>query len=723
MQLDALVKPRSVAIVGATDRPSPARTIIESLGAIGFTGPIYPVNPKYPTVLNLTCYPSLTELPEAPDVVVFSIRNPLIPEQVRLAVKRGARAAVIYDSGFAELGEDGARLQAEIAGMCREAGMPVCGPNCMGILNPPGRVTTYKQTVMNTTGLAGNVGIISQSGSVCIAMLSDLRRFGISLSVSAGNEAVTRTVDYLEYLIDDPATKAIATFTETVREPERYVAALDRAADVGKPIVVLKVGRTERTQRAITSHTGGLAGSTRVFSEVLRAHRAIEVNDLDEMTEVLAVCQGERWPRGRGISVITGSGGLAELILDNATAVGLDLPPLSAAERTEAESVIGRITGDGNPFDAWGNGNYAVNLPHAMSVVDKSERIGAIVYCADSSNEGHLGHPGRVLENVKLVADAAKSSSKPYYLMSSRPGLMNAQQVKALRDAGLVQIGGTRQGLGAIDRVGRYMMGQKPERVPAGARSELAALLAAQPDRRTINEFDSKRLLSSYGMPITREHRVETLAEAKNAARAIGFPVVLKAVSDEIPHKTELGLVAVGLKNEEDLTRAFARLDERMAKIEPRPRDAAFLVQELVADGVEVFAGISRDPDFGLSMAFGLGGTAIEVTRDFALRMLPLRDGDAEAMIAETRAAAMLGSIRGRPAADVKSLVACLHALSDFAHDNADRLAEVDLNPIKALPEGRGCVVVDALIVTIAFSGEVDAGSPQKTRQTQESSK
>jgi acyl-CoA synthetase (NDP forming) len=700
MQLDALVKPRSVAIVGATDRPSPARTIIESLGAIGFTGPIYPVNPKYPTVLNLTCYPSLTELPEAPDVVVFSIRNPLIPEQVRLAVKRGARAAVIYDSGFAELGEDGARLQAEIAGMCREAGMPVCGPNCMGILNPPGRVTTYKQTVMNTTGLAGNVGVISQSGSVCIAMLSDLRRFGISLSVSAGNEAVTRTVDYLEYLIDDPATKAIATFTETVREPERYVAALDRAADVGKPIVVLKVGRTERTQRAITSHTGGLAGSTRVFSEVLRAHRAIEVNDLDEMTEVLAVCQGERWPRGRGISVITGSGGLAELILDNATAVGLDLPPLTAAERMEAESVIGRITGDGNPFDAWGNGNYAVNLPHAMSVVDKSDRIGAIVYCADTSNEGHLGHPGRVLENVKLVADAAKHSSKPYYLMSSRPGLMNAQQVKALRDAGLVQIGGTRQGLGAIDRVGRYMMGQTPARVPARARSELAELLAAQSDRRTINEFDSKRLLSSYGLPITRERRVETLDDAKSAAREIGFPVVLKAVSDEIPHKTELGLVAVGLKNEEDLTRAFARLDERMAKIEPRPRDAAFLVQELVADGIEVFAGISRDPDFGLSMAFGLGGTAIEVTRDFALRMLPLRDGDAEAMIAETRAAAMLGSIRGGPAADVKSLIACLHALSDFAHDNADRIAEVDLNPIKALPEGRGCVVVDALIVT-----------------------
>src|SRR6202051_3150896 len=197
MQLDPLVKPRSVAIVGATDRGGPGRAVMESLGAIGFTGPIYPVNPKYPTVLNHVCYPSLTDLPEAPDVVVFSIRNPLIPEQVRLAIRRGARAAVIYDSGFAELGADGARLQDEIAGLCREAGMPVCGPNCMGILNPTGRVTTCKQTFMKPEELAGNVGFVSQSGSVCIAVLSDLRRFGISLSVSAGNEAVTRTVDYI----------------------------------------------------------------------------------------------------------------------------------------------------------------------------------------------------------------------------------------------------------------------------------------------------------------------------------------------------------------------------------------------------------------------------------------------------------------------------------------------------------------------------------------------
>ena len=345
-------------------------------------------------------------------MVVFSIRNPLIPEQVRLAVKRGARAAVIYDSGFAELGEDGARLQAEIAGLCREAGMAVCGPNCMGILNPTARVTTYKQSVMKTEGLAGNVGLISQSGSVCIAMLSDLRRFGISLSVSSGNEAVTRTVDYLEYLIDDPATKVIATFTETVREPERYVAALDRAAAVGKPVVVLKVGKHRaHAARHHQPHRRTGRRVPRVLRGAARAprHRGQRPRRDDRGAGGLPGHALAARPRHFGHHRLRRAGRDDPRQRDRR---GLDLPPLSPTERAEAESVIGRITGDGNPFDAWGNGNYAVNLPHAMSVVDKSEHIDAIVYCADTSNEGHLGDPARVLENVKMLAKRRPESEQ-----------------------------------------------------------------------------------------------------------------------------------------------------------------------------------------------------------------------------------------------------------------------------------------------------------------------
>jgi succinyl-CoA synthetase beta subunit len=247
--------------------------------------------------------------------------------------------------------------------------------------------------------------------------------------------------------------------------------------------------------------------------------------------------------------------------------------------------------------------------------------------------------------------------------------------------------------------MGRWSLRLKPVHTSAAPPQPRLADALNQ-GRRTINEFDAKRLLSAYGIPVTQEQRVATEADALAAARALGYPAVLKIVSDAVAHKTELGLVAVNLKDDAELTRAYAQLNERLEKLDPRPADAAFLVQEFVADGIEVFAGVSRDPDFGLSLAFGMGGVAIEVVRDFALRMLPLRDGDAEAMIAETRGAALFGAVRGRPASDVKSLAACLYALADFAWHHAASIAEIDLNPIKVLPENRGCVVVDALIVT-----------------------
>ena len=321
-----------------------------------------------------------------------------------------------------------------------------------------------------------------------------------------------------------------------------------------------------------------------------------------------------------------------------------------------------------------------------------------MVYCNDTSDDPFIGHPGRVLENVAMLTTAARASKKPYYLLSTRSGVMNRKQIEGMRQAGLVVIGGTQQGLGALDRVGRWAHGLKPVRASA-AQPQTRLVDYLQGGRRTINEFDAKRLLAAHGIAVARERRVETPTEAAKAAQALGYPVVLKALSDSIAHKTELGLVAINLKNEEELIAAFARLSAQVESVAPRPTDCTWLVQEFVADGVEVFAGVSRDPDFGLSLAFGMGGIVIEVIRDFALRMLPLREGDAEAMIAETRGAALLGAIRGGKEADVQSLAACLYALADFAWHNSADVAEIDLNPIKVLPQGRGAIVVDALIV------------------------
>jgi acyl-CoA synthetase (NDP forming) len=697
MQLEAVLRPRSIAILGASERPSIGRALMESATTLGYAGRIYPINPKYTDLLGRPCYPSMRELPEKPDVVALCVSYTRIVESFRTVADKGAGAAVIYDGGFAERGDEGRRRQAELVGMCREAGIALCGPNCMGVLNPHDRSSVYMQEVRDPAGLAGNVALVSQSGSVCIGMLADIRRFGYSHVVSSGNEAVVSTAQYIDALIDDPDTKVIATFTEWIADPERYVAALDRAAGAGKPVVVLKVGRQERTRRAIGTHTGGLAGESAVFSAMLRAHRAIEVSDMDELTEVLAVCQGQRWPRGRRLAVITASGGQAELILDVATAAGLELPPLAPEGRKEIERVIGPVTGDGNPLDAWGNGDYETNMPHALATL-AGAAFDAIAFCSDSFDDAPMGRADRALGYSRLLVAAAARSGTPHYQMNMRPGVMRREQVRFLAEHGIATIGGTRQGLSAIDHLARWAEPSPPARRPTPLEGAGVASLLEGRTRATIHEFDAKRILAQHGVPVVREHLVRTVGEARKAAHDLGYPVVLKVVADDLPHRSDLGLVIVGI-GEAALDAAWATLERRLREAAPQVSTAGFLVQQMVPGGVEVFAGVKRDAAFGHFLAFGVGGVAVEVLRDFALRQLPLRVGDAEAMVRGIRGAALLGPVRGQPAADVASLVSCLEALGDFAWADRADIAEIDLNPIKVLPAGRGAVVLDALIV------------------------
>ena len=698
MSLDRLLRPRSIAILGASERPSVGRTLVEALDGIGFRGEIYPVNPRYERLLGRRCYPSVTELPRDVDVLAFAVNHARVLEHMRPAADRGIGAAVIFDGGFAEADAEGRARQEAIAAICREASMTLCGPNCMGVISPHVPSLVYIQAVHDPTRLAGNVGMISQSGSICIGLLTDCRRFGWSQVISSGNEAVVAAVDFLEYLVDDAQTRVIAMFLESVRQPERFVAALDRAADRGKPVVVLKVGRSDRTRRAITSHTGGLAGEARVFSSMLRAHRAIEVADMDEMTEVIAACQADRWPRGRRVAVMTASGGQAELILDLAGAANLQLPPLSPDSRAEVERVIGRITGDGNPLDAWGNGDFTTNFPHGLRVLGGDPGYDAIAFCSDGFDDQPMGSPARALDYAKTVAEGARQSAKPFYMMTMRSGVFRRDVVELLRQQGIAVVGGTRAGLGAVDRLARWSEPLAPARPARGADGAIKALQTGRA-RPTIHEHDAKRVLAAMGASIVREQLVASLDGARDAAKSLGYPVVLKVVSDAVPHRSDVGLVAVGLRDESELRAAWDRLTRKVDELGRRNDVAGFLIQEMAHGILEVFAGVSRDPDFGLVLAFGTGGVLIEALDDVALRPLPLRVGDAEAMIAETRAATLLGGFRGRPPGDVEALTRALEAIGDFAWAECLNLAELDVNPIVVRERGAGCVVVDALIV------------------------
>ena len=695
LDLDPLFAPRSVAVMGASPRPSVGRYIVETLQNFGYAGQIYPVNPNYDEVAGVACFDDLGDLPASPDIVVFCVSPARTMEGFRKLPDAGAGAAVIFGGGYGEAGDEGRAMQREMVGLCKEAGIALCGPNCMGVISPHARSATYLQIGTNRESLAGNVGLISQSGSICISMLSDVSRFGYSLVASTGNEAVVSAAAVMEYMIDLPETKVIACFTETIAEPERYVAALDKAADAGKPVVVLKVGKTKRTKDAIATHTGGMAGDDRVFSEILRAHRAIEVAEFDELIEVLAACQGRVWPRGRRLSVVTSSGGAAELMLDIGETAGLALPPLPKAEFEAARDFIGDFAGDGNPLDAWGNGNFRENMPYALNIVGKTESTDAVLLCYDNDDSAPMGNVADYLARVDIIETASRDSNKPHYQLTLRPGLRIAEQIERFRALGIPPLVGVRQGLGAIDKLARWNQKLFPARAPQALPVNLLDSMSLS-GRATVHEHDCKRLMSAVGLAVTREQAARDVETAVAAAESIGLPVVMKALSDDIPHKSEHGLVVVGVDNVDDVRKVWSDLQERLSKVNT---EADILIQEMVAEGVEVFAGVAHHPGFGHVLAFGLGGVEIELDPDFSLRKLPLRAGDAEAMIGEIRGAARLGAHRGRAACDVASLAACLYAISDLIAAAGGQIRELDLNPIKVMPAGSGCVIVDALIV------------------------
>ena len=326
----------------------------------------------------------------------------------------------------------------------------------MGMLNPIERNSTYLQEIRDPEPLAGNVGIVSQSGGLCVSLLTDVSRFGFSHLVSCGNEAVLDAGDFLEYLIEDPHTTVIGCFIETVRRPERFAAALDHASARNKPVVALKVGRTARARYAVTTHTAGAAGDSAAFSDMLRTHRAIEVADLAEFTEVLAACQGTPRPSGRRLGVITSSDGLAEMILDIAAANDLEVPPLPPDLRADMDRLAGYITGDGNPLDAWGNGTFVPNLDHALAALQASPDHDAVVFLRDNSDGQPMDQPETALNYLQQFARAAGASDKPHYLLHTRARHIDPGHVACLRGAGIAIITGIREGLGAIDRLARW---------------------------------------------------------------------------------------------------------------------------------------------------------------------------------------------------------------------------------------------------------------------------
>lgn len=701
--LAPLLNPRAIAVVGASERPGSAgRLVLENLRNLGYRGTVYAVHPNYKKVLGYSCYPDLKSLPGPVDSVAVLLAAEKVLSTLETAVETGARAAWVLASGFAEAGPEGEACQADLARFAGETGLMVCGPNCIGVTNLVDRVATYSAALSPATQ-AGGVSAVVQSGAICLG-LANAARFGFRYLISSGNEAVLDSADYIGYLTNDPRTQVIIAFLEGIRDPQKFVAAAQAAAEASKPILLVKVGRSETARRAVQAHTGSLAGCDAVFDAVLHQLGVMRLGTLDELVEAAELFLTCPLPAGEGVGLLSLSGGHIGLVADLAQDLGLTFPAFSAEAQQALTDILPAYSPIANPLDAWGSGDLERIYPPCVKVVSRQEDIHLLAVSRDTPPQVASREVEQSLSVAKAAVQAAQETGKPVLVFSNLSTTFQQEVKQVLDEGGVPYLQGTRETLRAIQTFVRYASFRRRlgKQTPAGCPSP-----AGLPDwrrklqgmRGSLSEVEGRRLLAAYGIPGPREAMVATAEEAVEAAQRIGYPLVLKILSPDIQHKTEIGGVRVGLEDEVAVVTAFREVMAAARLHHPQARLEGALVQEMIpADAVEVILGVLQDPDFGPVIVFGSGGILVELLRDSSLRLPPLSHKEALEMIHETRGGRLLQGFRGRPPADIDALAGALVRVSQLAVDLGDVVAALEVNPLMVLPRGQGVRAVDALV-------------------------
>ncbi len=716
IDLRPLFAPRSVAVIGASPRSWIAATVRDNLRVMDSATRCHFVNPKYDELHGQPCYPSLEALPERPDIAVVAI-NPLRAATVTAAAAAaGVPAVIIPGGGVVEGGAAAEAMQAEVARIARDHGLALVGPNCMGVIDLTANTATYIGDVSPYLPRGGVAGI-AQSGSVSDAFVHSGDRIGFSRIISCGAEVVLDVCDYLAYCLDDPETTSVILFVEGFKRPERFLALADRALELGKPIMAVKVGRSEHAQAASVAHSGSLAGETRVTDAALDAAGVIRCRDLDELLETAGLVDGlrrtgRRVGRGR-TGVVTVSTGEASLISDLAPRTGIDLPPIPPSARAAILEALPTMGFVGNPLDPWGAADPAVAYGAAFEALAASGAYDVLAIVHD--------FPYRSLRSEVDTADAVTRALLE--TTASRPDILPVYvsltsgepppEIKTLLDTvggGAPLLRGALEAFRAIADVARWetrhadRAGSGPwrqgwpalaaDRTSYGA--DPAATLVTRPQAAvtTLSERESLTLLAAAGIPVTGATPVGDAAGAVEAARAFGGAVALKLDAVGLAHKSDLGGVALGLRGDDVVQAAALELLEagRQRGLVVR----GLLVEPMAAPGVELIVGLRRDPQFGPAVVLGLGGVLAEVMDDVTIRLAPLDEAAAMSMLDELRGARVLLGVRGRPAIDRKALVDMLMAIGRLGVDRVDIL-EIDLNPVIA--SATGALAVDALVV------------------------
>ena len=712
-RIHAMLHPRNIVLVGATDKPGNyAERIWNNLIKYQYEGGLYPVNAKRETIWGVPCYKDFASLPEEPDHVLVLVPARFTVQVIRDAAAAGARSATIVTSGFGELQDDESqRLAAELHAAIRETGLAVTGPNCLGNLSAGEKLFTNIDDRVVTME-AGPVAIAGQSGAIVMAIRQALedRGVGVGYMVTTGNEAGLETPDLMAYFAADPSIRVIVVYLEGVRNTQVFRRACKAARAAGKPVIALKLGASEGGRAAAMAHTGALAGSIETFDAISTREGVIRVRGLDELIETTECFVHADPPKGARIAAVSLSGGKRGLLIDAFSAAGLNFGALSNDASDKLANMLGPGSIVGNPLDA----GFA-------AVVDPSVYMRSIKIMIDDPDtdiviiDAELPKAPHELreKNLRIVDGMAAAASKPVVYISTM-SIGFTEFTKGLRKSlpHIAVMQGLDRAVGAIKSLIDYASLRKevPEVVSSSSASARAMLekMLKNAKGAALDEVASKKLLKAYGIPVSREEIAETAADAVRIAKKIGFPVVAKVVSADILHKSDIGGVVLNINSAAEVKKAFNDITARVRKLKGKPKLEGILIAQQVKAELELVVGASLDAEMGPVVLFGTGGVDIELMKDVALAGAPLDEADAKELINRTKAGVKLKGYRGKPALHEASAIKAIVGLSNLMADAGTRIASIDVNPF--LINTRTGVAVDGLIVLNNAAAESAAG-------------
>jgi len=692
-KIGKLFRPASVAVVGASQRPDAVGSVVvANLIRWDFPGDIYPVNPRYDEIQGRRCYPSLSSIGCAPEAVFLAVPAASVPALLDEAGACGASAAYVNGSGFIDAGTFGSEPQEGLMRTARAHGMALCGPNNMGLINLADRIPLWTSPDLPIVG-PGPVAIISQSGAIAISLTYDAGHFCYAYVVTTGNEAICTAADYLAFMIEDPRIRVVQLFLETVRDTERFAAAARRAHECGIALVVLKVGRSAQSRAAIGGHTAAVAGDDSVYDAYFRSLGIVRVDNLDQMIEATKIALVARPLRRPGrIAVVTLSGGEAALVADSAQRHRIELATLSDDVQNRLVEITGTATVRRNPVDAWGRGWDPAGFNAIVTTIAGDSAVDGVLCAINPASP--RGHDEAVFVGMANACGlAAKCSNKLFGLVatvaSAEP---NDEVARLLEDHAIPYLRGLDSGLAAL------VAWRDREGVRRNANASLQGPGRTAALSRSMNEAELFAALNDGGACFARSRAVASTAEAIRAASELGYPVALKGTAPDLLHKTELGLVRLGLGSPEILRAVAADMGPRLRRYS-RDKSATLVVQAMTPTGFELLVSARNDLQFGTVVVVGLGGIHVELFRDTATRLGPIDAATGEEMLGELSGAALLRGFRGQPAVDIAAAARFIAILSLICAANAERVEAIEVNPLIVLPEGEGAVAVD-LVVT-----------------------